>query len=403
MRSRVRTLVLVLTIIVLPSSARFILVPDPEIYYAVGIGLSDIAMAALMALALPDLVTRARTALRHPLGVLASALLLLTVAAFAVHPSAQGVQTLFHLLGAASVLVALLDLRDDRGRRLLMFGLVAMTVTQTALSVAQLASGDLLLPFDHPAIRRFGPFIRVNGTFPDSFMLAGYALVVGALLAREAMARRRPWVLALFAAVAIVPVGYTFSRAALLGAAMLVAALLPGALRGLPGRRVVLAMLVLGFAIPGLATREGWLAREDDSDLGNSAGQRILLIRESLPIVLANFLVGVGPGNTMLALRQREAQEPGSIPLMQPPHDVPYLVALESGVPTGVVAALLIAGLGLIALRRGNLAVSVYATLLAYLFLDNYPWTAAAGLPLVALWASGALTRDRAPETALAS
>ena len=384
---------LVLTIILLPSSARYILLPDPEVYYAVGIGLADIAMAALIALSLPELIARARSLRAHPLGVLAAAFALLVVAAFAFHPSAQGIQTLFHLLGAAAMLVTVLDVRDERLRRLLIFGLVVMTLVQTALSTAQLAAGDLLLPFEHPPVRHYGSFIRVNGTFPDSFVLAGYALVVAALLALEAMSRPRGWILAVFAAVAIVPVGFTFSRAALLGAMLLLLALLPGALRGLPGRRVALAALVLGLTIPGIVARDGWLAREDDSDLGNSASLRVVLITQSLPLVAADPVFGVGPGNTMVALRRRQAEVPGSIELLQPPHDVPYLIALETGIPAGLVAAALIAALGLIALRRGDRGLMAYVTLIPYLALDNFPWTAAAGLPLVALWAGAVLSR----------
>ena len=398
MRSRVRTLVLVLTIILLPSSARFILVPDPEIYYAVGIGLADIAMAALIAVTLPDLLARARAGRRHPLVLLAAAGAALLVIAFAVHPSASGVQTLFRVLGATALFVALLEVRDRRARNLLIFALVTMSLVQTALASAQLAAGDLLMPFEHPPIRHYGSFIRVSGTFPDSFVLAGFGLVIAAILAREVMARPRPWMLALFTAVAIAPVGFTFSRAALLGAILLLATLVPGALRGAPGRRLALAALVLGLAIPGIITREGWLAREDDSDLANSASNRILLFQQALPIVTANPLVGVGPGNALDALRRRQAQVPGSVSLLQVPHDVPFLIALDAGVPAGGIATALLAGIGLIALRRGDRAAMVFVALVPYLLLDNYPWTAAAGLPLIALWASGSV-RDEAEPT----
>jgi hypothetical protein len=389
--SRVRTLVLVLTIILLPSSARWILIPDPEIYYAVGIGLADIAMAALIVLTAPLAISRFRRARPQPVLWIALALAVVIVAAFALHPSAQGVQTLFHLVGAFAILCALTEVRDERGTRLLLFGLIVMTIAQTALSTAQLVRGDLLLPFEHPPIRRYGPFIRVNGTFPDSFMLAGYGLVVATLLAREAMRRAHAFPLAALIPLAIAPVGYTFSRAALVAVGLVAVTLVPGALRGLPARRVVLAALLLGFGVPALVTSAGWLAREDDSDLSNSAGQRVLLIRESLPIVLANFVTGVGPGNTMAALREREAREPGSVPLMQPPHDVPYLIALEAGVPAGALATVLLGGLGLLALLGRDRSLVVYVALGPYLVLDNFPFTAAAGLPLVALWSWGSL------------
>ena len=84
------------------------------------------------------------------------------------------------------------------------------------------------------------------------------------------------------------------------------------------------------------------VARSDEYPALASADRRLELIVQTLPLLARDPLLGIGPGNTVAELRERKAREPGSVDLIQPPHDVPYLIALETGIPGGLVASALL-------------------------------------------------------------
>jgi len=107
-----------------------------------------------------------------------------------------------------------------------------------------------------------------------------------------------------------------------------------------------------------------------------------------VPLIAADPIFGVGPGRTMVAIRDRADRVPGSIVELNPPHDVPIAIAVEAGVPAGLVALALLVALGLRALRRGTAALLAYAVLVPYLVIDNWPYTTGAGLIVLGLWAS---------------
>src|SRR5437763_845073 len=75
------------------------------------------------------------------------------------------------------------------------------------------ALGELKDPF-----WKFGSEVASQGTMVHPYVLAALALVAGVVFA-VASVQRRSWRLAAVAAVAVAPVGFTFSRAGLLGLA----------------------------------------------------------------------------------------------------------------------------------------------------------------------------------------
>ncbi len=380
-----------LAIVLLPSLARLSLVADEHPYYSVGIGLADVAAAVLLAFAIPAVARRIAERRIDALGTTALAFGAIALLSFALHPSPQGAQTLFRLASAVAIAIAILDVQGARERRLLLFAVAITAVTQTLLAIAQVAVGDLLVAYEHPPVIKAGPFIRPAGSLPNGFVLAGYALVTSALLAAPAIASGAGAVRSVLVALAAAPVGLSFSRAAALGAALAAAPLAPGALRGARAQRIVLAAFLIGVGLPALVTREGWLARSDEYPALASADRRLELIVQTLPLLARDPLLGIGPGNTVAELRERKAREPGSVDLIQPPHDVPYLIALETGIPGGLVASALLVLIGLRAWRLGPERMMAFLALLPYLALDNYPWTAATGLPLLGLWAGASL------------
>lgn len=373
--SRIRSFALAATIALEPSPFRLVLVQDDHLYYRVSIGLADVAAVVLIALTAAPLIRAIAARRVGTIGLLLAAFVAVTALAVLVHPSAQGIQTLFRLVTGIAIALTIAGPGAPGDRRLLLFAVALTAVTQTLLAVLELSL--------------FG-FITPVGTFPHTFVLAGYALVAAAIFTTESLARGgRGW--ALLASVAIVPVGLSVSRAAALAVALMAAPLVPGVFRGSRAHRIGLAALLLGAGLPALFVLDGWLERSQRYPPSASAARRVELITQTAPILAANLPLGIGPGNTAAALRERKSDVPGSVDLIQPPHDVPYLVTLETGVAGGLLAIWLLAGIGLRAWRRGSAQTMSFLALVPYLLLDDYAWTAPPGLALLGLWAATAL------------
>jgi hypothetical protein len=90
----------------------------------------------------------------------------------------------------------------------------------------------------------------------------------------------------------------------------------------------------------------------------------------------------------MVAIRDQAERTPGSITELNPPHNVPIAIAVEAGVPAGLVALALLVALGRRALRQGTATLLAYGVLIPYLVIDNWPYTTGAGLIMLGLWAS---------------
>jgi hypothetical protein len=385
-RRRARLWAIAFTVILMPSPANLVLAPDPNPFFTAAIRPSDLPLAALVALSMPGLAGRVRRSGR--VEWLAFGLVGLVAIAVAFHPALQGVLILYRLIGTLAIALGIADLRRAEERRFLLVALALTGIAQTALAMVQLWRGDILAT--GPQDPFIGPFTRPNGTLPFAYVLAGLALIVGAVLAAQPLREptRWRWAWSTAAAIALVPAGITFSRAAAGGLALGAAVLVPGALRRHPGHALALATILVGGVLPAVATRDGWLARNADSPAGGSALNRLATVSQALPLIAADPIVGVGPGRAMVAIRDRAERVPGSITELNPPHDVPIAIALEAGVPAGLVALALLVALGLRALRRGTAAVLAYGVLIPYLVIDNWPYTTGAGLIMLGLWAA---------------
>jgi hypothetical protein len=385
-RRRARLWAIAFTVILMPSPANLVLAPDPNPFFTAAIRPSDVPLAALIALSLPGLIDRVRRS--GTVGRLGLALVGLVAIAVAVHPALQGVLILSRLVGTLAIALGIADLRRAEERRFLLVVLALTAIAQTALAIVQLWRGDILAT--GPQDPLIGPFTRPNGTLPFAYVLAGLALIGGAILAAQLLRERtrRRWAWWAAAAIALVPAGITFSRAAAGGLALGAAVFVPGTIRRRPGHALALATILVGGVVPALATRDGWLARNADSPAGGSAVNRLATVTQALPLIAADPIVGVGPGRTMVAIRDQAERVPGSIIELNPPHDVPVAIALEAGVPAGLVALALLVALGRRALRQGTATLLAYGVLIPYLVIDNWPYTTGAGLIMLGLWAS---------------
>jgi O-antigen ligase len=250
----------------------------------------------------------------------------------------------------------------------------------------------------------FGSTTAPQGTMVHPYVLAGMALVFGVILA---IALTRGWNPALWlaTAVAIVPVGYTYGRAAALGLAIALACLGTGLF--VDRRRYLPAILALciGVAVPALVWNDGWVARTQQSVQAKNASSlttdRGWLIHEADGLIVDQPLVGVGPGRYVPALKDKFGTEPNKkIGVFKPVHDLPLLAAAEGGIPAGLLmtALLVVAGWrGWVAGRRG---LALWSVLMPFVLLDHFAYTYPQGLIIAGVWlgAIELLARDREEE-----
>jgi O-Antigen ligase len=330
---------------------------------------------------------------------------LMTVA-LAAHPSGRGLHNVIELYGTAAIAYTLAraDRADERSAIVGTIGAVA--VLETLWAVAQRVRGAPLGLFKlgeshDPFYRDFGS-PAPQGSMVHIYVLAGLALVAGSLLAWTALEARRPVPWAIAAAVAIMPIGFTYSRAGALSLVLLVGAV---ALAGHGSSRhravAVAAALAAGAVLPALIWSGGWTARAHQTTAARSSEalttERGHLISQATALIRHDPLTGVGPGLYIIALRARSVPASDRTTLFKPVHNVPLLLAAEGGVFTGLVVIGLLLALGWRAVRTGALAVAIYLAYLPFFLLDHFAYSFPQGMVLTGLWLGGldAISRSR--------
>ena len=318
------------------------------------------------------------------------------VIAFAVHPSPRGAELAVRIGVGALVAQALIVAPSLwLGRVQAVVALVASA--DALLAIAQSAHGAALgwrwLEFDGP-LYPFGSSFAGRGGLTHPYHLAVLLEVgiVAALVGLRDSQRRLPWLFAI--AVCSAGLGVTYSRAAAIGVAASVVALLwPRRARrdDSTARIYVVAACVMlaGVAATGLTMGDGWYGRASTStNLQSADSGRLDRAREGLDLIGDHPIVGVGPGRYTIAL----AENGDAAPL--PPHNVVLHVAAEAGVLAGAA----VAAIGLLLTRRylrGSREVAAaFLLVVPYFVFDAYPYVFPVGLFLSAVW-FGLLERAR--------
>lgn len=367
------------------------LTTDPVFSYAVNLYLFDIPLVLLVVVTLPEITARLRSR-RLGLGAaLWLALLALLILSFAIHPSIQGIQTVWRVCGALAIAVAFAGL-GQRERTVIVTTLAVGALTQTAWAIAQVWSGgplgaDFLFESQKP-LALAGDALVAKGTMQTPYLLAALALASGLLVARRLSASSRPLVWAALLAAVVVPVGLTYSRGALAGVGGAIAALLPRASTG-AARRLIIAAILVGIGVPSALTLSGWSARGEQLGEERADSGRGILLLQGLAVLAMDPLAGVGPGRYLSAARTL-SDDPGVRSKLLPTHNVPLLVAAENGVLAGAVTVVLLAALVARASRdRDDLALALYLAMLPFWLLDPLPYSLPQGLVLTGLWLGG--------------
>ena len=367
---------------------------------------SDLPLGLLLLAMIPSIVARVR---QRRLGVVATWWLLLLawmVVAFAFHPSGRGAADLLRLAGTLAMIVAVVELATVAERGVVVLTVAAAAVFEAVVAFAQLirgsavglsSLGEFKVPF-----QRFESAKAPQGTMVHPYLLAGLAGLVAVLLVVPAVQRRRPLPWLAVVAVAVAPIGVTFSRAAVLGLGAAVAVLLTGMLVHRGRYLAAVAALCLGAAVPAAIWNAGWLNRAGQSFRARGANQlatdRGWLMHEASILIGGHPVVGVGPGRYVIALQDRYHTEP-KVGVFKPVHNLPMLLAAEGGLPAGIALSMVLVLSGWRALHSGRLAVALVLVYLPFTLLDHFPYSFPQGLVMTGLWlgAIEVLARNRAP------
>jgi O-antigen ligase len=352
---------------------------------------SDIVLVPLIVLAAPDIVRRIRARTLPAGTAIVLAIVAVMVVAFIVHPSVRGVGTLLRLAGVAAAASVLATAVAYVERRVILGAFAVWAVLQCGLALAQRASGHnlglgSLGEFPSP-FYAFGSVKAPQGTMVHPYLLAGLAVLAGGVLTWMYVTdRHRLWVIA--AAVAVVPVAFTYSRAAAVSCAVLLVGVAVDAFVEHDRKRwLALAALTAGVVIPLAFSTAGWTRRAQDSTTGASVDTgRTQLIHQSLHLLREYPLLGVGPGRYVIVLRAEHTNPRLSGGVLKPVHNVPLLAATEGGVVAGVLMVLLYVVLGWRAWRTGPLAFTVFALYVPITMLDHFAYTFPQGLAMTAVW-----------------
>jgi len=324
----------------------------------------------------------------------------MTLAWFA-HPSTRGAHTIFELWGCAVLASTITDALGTDAGPLVLGTITIVACGETLWSALQLITksnlglhrlGEDRYPFFAFSARALAPM----GSMVHIYVLCGLALVGGGVLVLAGVTARgsRLWLLG--AGIAMVPVGYTYSRAGLLGGALLIGGVGLGLFsRTHPAGRGKFALAVLaltvGIGLPAAIWHEGWTNRVTQTTTATTAAQlttqRGTLTHEALTLIKANPIFGVGPGRYVISLKNRFHHEADqTVEIFKPVHNVPLLVAAEGGVVAGAVFVAFLALVGWRAARSGPGAAGLYLAYLPFLLLDHFPYSFPQGLVITAIW-----------------
>ncbi|MEO5841323.1 MAG: O-antigen ligase family protein [Acidimicrobiales bacterium] len=318
------------------------------------------------------------------------------VIAFAAHPSPRGAE-LAARIGVGALAAQAVIAAPTQWLVRVQATVAFVASADALLAIAQSAHGAPLglrwLEFDGP-LYPFGSSHAGRGGLTHPYHLAVLLEVgiVAALLALRHAPRRLPWLIAL--AVCSAGLGVTYSRAAAIGVAAAVVALLwpRRNRRDDPWARVYVVaacVMLAGVAATGLTMGNGWYGRASSSTSLQSADSgRLDRAREGLDLIGDNPIVGVGPGRYTIV----RAENGDAAPL--PPHNVVLHAAAEAGVLAGAAVAAIGMLLASRYLRAPREVAAAFVLVVPYFAFDAYPYVFPVGLFLTALW-FGLLERAR--------
>ena len=357
---------------------------------------SDLALLVLAVVAGRGLPAALRAWRRHACALAGLALGLAMVPALLANPTDRGAAALLRLAGAVALALTVGSVRAD-GRRLVLGALAAVTLAHVAVAVAERANGGSvgLGALGEPEGYEIGGLYASSGLTVHPYVLAARRAVAGAVLLGLWRRRDSPGGLTRVAGVAaFAAIGLTMSRAGILAAVLVLVALASLLVR--PWRRGPLDrswLLTVGAAGAALAAGvllnlSGWVSRADQAGQAGAdvTSGRGALLRQAWPLLGDHLFNGVGPGNYVLALSERQDLVALSVQSPRPVHVTPLLLLVEGGLLVVPALLLLAWAVGRACARGGATALAVTLAMLPFLALDHLAWSYPQGLVLTGVW-----------------
>ncbi len=205
-------------------------------------------------------------------------------------------------------------------------------------------------------------FLRAYGTFPHPNIFAGFLIL--SLLIGIVCAKRLPGFGVSLALLSLLALPLTFSRAAILIAALILLILFIRAFLRSNKKAGVLAVSPLLYF-----ERFGNLVRGGDS----SWSERIDLLKVSTKLVKENFLLGTGMGNFIKAMGDYAPSTSRGISLLQPVHNIFVLLFVELGLLGFLIFFYILGRICISNLKKFTFfKLGVLLTILIIAFWDHY-------------------------------
>lgn len=323
-------------------------------------------------------------------GLLVPVMALLAAVAWLFHPSWRGASVIVRLIAAAVIVMEIGTLTRRELRDRVVVPLLVTLAIQAAIGVSQaIAQGPIGIEAlgERTVFHQFGSSIGVQGTLIHPYPLAGFAMVAilatVVYLTSEPLEHRWRWIGAI--AVAAIPLGITYSRMSVLALAATGAFLVWGAARNRAAYLPILAAVAVGAIVPGLIWNGGWIDRASDTvgtDIDAITSNRLTLTEQAIDLAVDNPFVGVGPGLYTQSLEQMQPD----LDHYDAVHTVPLVVAVENGIPAGIVVTLLLTFIGVRALRSGPAGSAAFAGFIPFVMFDKFPYIHPNGLVMLAVW-----------------
>ena len=290
---------------------------------AASITLSEVALGALLVLA----VVSGRPRRPPLLGPVVAFAAWAVVSALA---SARPLESLGQARGVmwlATVWVLVAALDDARAAQRFATRVFVLVSVVAVLSIVQVTACPPTPP-DVPVLARFfRKCDRAHGFFSIYMTLAGVLIIVliGALPRLAVAGRSLAWAGPAWAA-GLFALGLTYVRGAWVGFAIAVAGSLAGLRRGRVVVGVVVAILVVAVAAPGVGHRIGTIGLANET-----ARDRLAMLKGGLRMIRDHPLVGIGPGQVKHAYQDQYVPPEALRRTTSHLHNTPLQIAAERG------------------------------------------------------------------------
>lgn len=386
----VRTTLIALVLVLAPVSRFLVIVDDREggdyalhtVIFAV-----DVALVALVVVQVRHMRTALRSWRNHLAALAALILAGLLVPGFVAHPSDRGVAAILRLVGVACLATALPQL-DGLARRVVLTTAGGVAAASGTVAIAQRfiegPVGLSALGESRAAVQDIVGGTAPFGLFVHPYVQAGWAVVCGlgfaALILRPLAGAPPRWLTVL----AVAPIGLTMTRSAVLGAASALVFVIALALRRSTRASALFALALVVATGTGFAwNARAWVGRSEQTFASSSPSNlRGALFLQGQGLLSRDPVLGVGPGNYVLALTKRPDLVRLHPQTPRPVHNVPYLLVVEGGLVALPGVAVLIAGLLLQAAKGGLAGCAVLGAVAPFLLLDHFVWSFPQGIVL---------------------